>query len=155
RVPRGPIESNLIVKMRRSRPAGAPRPADDRASLDVLSYLDIKTRQMRVVSRNAAAVVHYDHVSVAVIPAHKLDRPGIACAHRVTPPRLYVDSSMKLVPACERIAAHAKSTAYADARGRLLFIVVSRAHGRGRYRDRTCASLYNVWRRRYDCHRRD
>src|SRR5215813_3991804 len=136
------------MQVRRSRPSSAARPANDRAALHVLPDFYIKAREVRVVGGDAAAVIHDDHVAVAVIPTHKLYRARIARPDRITPLRLYVDSRMKFVPTSKRVASYAESASYADAGYRLLLIVRGRTHRRNRYRDSTRAPLRDVWRRR-------
>src|SRR5262245_46561341 len=74
RVDRLAIDAGLVVQVRAGGATSRADPADDLANVHRLADLDVDARQVSVAGREAAAVLDFDHVAVAALPAGERHR---------------------------------------------------------------------------------
>src|SRR5215467_13088081 len=68
------------------------------------------------MSGNAAAMLHYNHVAITMIPPGVLNDAAQACTYRITQSRLYVEPGMEARASRERIAAISKTAPHLGGR---------------------------------------
>src|SRR5262245_17880923 len=98
--------------MRRGGSASASRVSDHRAPRNFLSDFDCEGGKVGIVCCNAAAVLHYNHIAIAVVPPGILNYTAQACTDWIPQSCFYVKACMEARPSSERIAAISKTAPY-------------------------------------------
>src|SRR5437879_4551811 len=96
------------MQMRTGRAAGGADLADGLADRDALADLDVDLRHMTVAGRKSVAMVDFDHVAVAAIPAGSGDGAVGGDAHRIAFVTAQIDAGMDRRSPHERVHAHAE-----------------------------------------------
>src|ERR1044072_8844902 len=83
RIDRVAVDARFVVQVRSGRASRRADLADDLSDADRLPDLDVDLRQMRIARREAVAVIDFDHLAVAAVPAADRTRAGRGCARRL------------------------------------------------------------------------